>query len=190
MPFYLTHQQVPQNKKCDISIFGTSGACGNYFRHLLGALPQHLPKHLDPCHPCHLHHFPYHHQARPSQVRKAKICTGQAISGISLGCLLPKVVGCVVVHVVPIFPALFLPLLTFCFGLLPTSTMHSVIVTQGGITCMISGESNQCLKIVINKPTSPFSQEIKKLDKYTPSLNNREGEYLFNHLKCNHCLIL
>ena len=84
--------------------------------------------------------------------QETQICqpSHESVSGISLGCLPQKVVGCLVLLVAAIFPALFLPLLTSCFGLLSTSSMHSVIVTQGGIICMIRGESKQSLKIVIN----------------------------------------
>ena len=164
MPFYLTHQQVVHNKNHDYALFVVSGACGNYFRHLLGALPQHLPKHLDPCHSCHIPHFPSHHQAGPNQATQICQPTHESVSGTSLGCLPQKVVGFLVLPVVAIFPAFFLPLLTSCFGLLSTSTMHSVIVTRGGIICMISGESNQSLKIVINpllQIRQPFFQEKK-----------------------------
>ena len=77
MPFYLTHQQVVTTPPCNyrdfLLLLFIPGSRSGSVRRSLGALPQHLSKHLDPLYHCHFPSFLCHHQARPNQVSESQI---------------------------------------------------------------------------------------------------------------------
>ena len=134
MPFYLTHQQVSFIARIATIVSLISGACGSPFRRPLGALPQHLPKYLAPCHHCHLPPCSSDNQAGPNKVAKHQLFrTRVSVPGTCLACLPQKAPGCPAMLAEASFLAFILQLLqSYSFPPLTYST-HTVIVKTAAV---------------------------------------------------------